>query len=66
MIRLSAARNTRLDWWTLYRPVRTENTTIPCLRFQDSLTIFTVVKILACIGGHFFFFLVPAFRAGDC
>jgi hypothetical protein len=47
------------------RPVRTVNTTIPFFGAQHFSTTFAIIKILASVGRHRFFFLVIAPGASD-
>jgi hypothetical protein len=55
---LTTTGDTFLNWWTLYCSIRTEDTAIASCRFQNSMTVFTIVKILTCISRHRLFFFV--------
>jgi hypothetical protein len=61
--KLGATRIALLDWWALYTSIRTEDTAIASMRFQNSVTVVAIVKILTRIGRHHFFFFVSALRA---
>lgn len=55
-----------LNWWTGNTSVATINTTVAMIWFKNLFAIFTFVKILASIGWHSFFFLMPTIGTSYC
>jgi hypothetical protein len=55
-----------LNWWTFLAPITAINTAVSLLWFQYSFAVFALVKVLASICRHCFFFFVSAVGASDC
>jgi hypothetical protein len=55
----------RLLRWTFHRAVRTKNAAIAQLRLQHGFAVRALVKELASISRHYFFFGKTALRTGD-
>jgi hypothetical protein len=54
-----------LDGRASHRAVRAKNAAVPCLGFKQRFTARAFVKILARVGRHDFFALLPAIRASE-
>lgn len=49
----------------IHRAIGAKYTTVAWFRFQKGFAVFTLVKIKAGIGRHYFFLFVATFRACD-
>jgi hypothetical protein len=54
-----------LHRWAFYRTIRTKHTAVARAGFQDGFTVFTFIKILTGIGGHFFLRFIITVGTGN-